>query len=87
MRAPLGALVSIYYDSPRRVAPGDALVTPGGRTYLIAEVRIQARGKHVGRQHLKCIVGDGSEKVAGETYPIYWYPRRRKAGKAPPAGG
>ena len=70
-KAPPGALVSIYYDSPREIAPGDALQAPSGRTYIIAGIRIQKRGKHIGRKHLKCIVSDGSQAFSGTVHPIY----------------
>jgi hypothetical protein len=77
-KAPVGALVSIYYDSPRPVEPGDALQTPSGRVYVIAEIRVQARGKHKGRKHMKCVVADTTEGISGQVHPIYWYPRGRR---------
>lgn len=73
-----GSLVNIYYDSPVDIAPGDALKTPSGRTYIIADIRIQKRGKHVGRKHLKCVVSDGAMAYSGATHPIYWYPRKKR---------
>lgn len=84
-KAPIGALVSIYYDGAQLVQPGDALESfnwkrePTGRVYLVREVRVQQRGAHVGRQHLKCIVGTCESEVAGTMHPIYWYPRGRTA--------
>ncbi len=80
MKAPLGALVSLYYDSPREVVAGDALRTPSGRLYLLVDVRRQTRGKHIGRWHLKAVVSD---RVPDGTrvHPIYWF-RRTKKGKS-----
>ncbi len=77
-KAPAGALVSIYYDGWSSVRPGDALKTPSGRVYVVAEVRVQARGKHVGRQHLSCIVADDVTGVSGAVYPLHWYPRGKR---------
>lgn len=80
MAAPIGALVSIYYDSPRDVAQGDAIVTPTGRTYVVMSVRRQVRGKHTGRWHLKCLIAEAPPEGA-RTYPIYWYKRGRRPGR------
>lgn len=77
-KAPVGALVSIYYDGWQECKPGDALKTPAGRVYIVAEVRKQARGKHIGRQHMKCIVAGSTEGVSGKIYPLHWYPRNRR---------
>lgn len=79
MKAPVGAFVGIYYDG-RPVAPGDCLRTPTGRVYEVVTRREQERGKHVGRQHLRCLVR--SEAPAGaKVRRLHWYPRgRRRAG-------
>ncbi len=78
MKAPLGAVVSLYYDSPREVIAGNVLRTPGGRMYLLCEVRRQTRGKHVGRWYFKAVVID--QLPAGATvHPIYWYRRGRRS--------
>lgn len=79
MKAPIGALVKLYYDSPRDVVAGDALRTPRGRLYLIWSVRRQAKGKHVGRWHLKAIVMDHVPDGA-HVHPIFWYRRNKKRG-------
>ncbi len=77
MAAALGAVVGIYYDGARPLAPGEALRTPTGRTYLVVDVRVQARGRHVGRQHLRCAVVDQLD--AGTViHPLYWYKRARR---------
>ena len=73
MRAPPGALVSIYYDG-EPLAPGDYLRTPTGRAYLVAVARVQRRGLHVGRQHLRCLVSS-SIPAGARTLPLFWYPR------------
>lgn len=53
MRAPVGAVVGMYYDADigDELAIGHALQTPTGRTYVVLELRVQARGKHAGRYH------------------------------------
>ncbi len=76
MKAPIGALVRIYYDSPRNIEPGHYLQTPTGRTYLILECRLQAKGAHIGRKHLQALVVDHPGE--GTVHPIYWYPRGRR---------
>ncbi len=77
-KAPVGALVRLYYDSPTRVQPGDALVTRSGRLYLVAEARRQTRGVHIGRQHLSCIVASSDAEVSGQIHSVFWYPRGRR---------
>ncbi len=81
MTAPVGAVVRIYYDGCP-VAPGDVLQTPTGRCYTVASVRVQRRGKHVGRQHLACLVTACNlvDVVArgGRIRPLRWYPRGRR---------
>lgn len=53
--APEGAIVRIAYDGdPLEV--GDVLKTDRGRAYAVVAVRVQAKGKHAGRQHLRCLV-------------------------------
>lgn len=74
MKAPEGAVVSIYYDG--EVEVGDALMTRTSRTYLVIAARRQERGKNVGRMHLRCVVADakaaaGSRRVR----PLFWHPR------------
>lgn len=74
--APVGALVRIFYDG-RPVAAGDALRTPTGRTYVVASVRVQSRGRHAGRQHLACLVAREPPEDA-RVLPLYWYPREKR---------
>ena len=82
MKAPAGAVVSLYVDLVARVAISDLVVTEAGRKYQVLDVREQLRGKHVGRQHLKVLVlpddtlteGDGPARV----HVIRWYRRGRR---------
>jgi hypothetical protein len=77
MKAPTGAVVGLYYDSPRSIQEGDVLETPGGRCYLLVGVRRQTKGMHVGRWHLKAVVVESAPEGA-KVHPIYWYPRKAK---------
>lgn len=77
MKAPAGSLVSLYYDSPREIVIGDVLMTESGRVYIIAELRRQARGRHIGRWHIKAIVSE-TVPAGTTTHPIYWYKRKRR---------
>ena len=77
MAAPLGACVGIYYDGRASVARGDAIVTKTGRTYVVVAVRVQTRGLHAGRQHLRCLV-QPAPPAGARVHPIRWYRRRRK---------
>lgn len=72
--APAGAWVGIYYDG--LVARGQYLRTPTGRLYEVVAVRVQRRGAHVGRHHLRCIVKTEAPPGAA-VRPLYWYPRAR----------
>lgn len=76
MTAPLGAIVGIYWDGLAALQPGDHLRTPSGRQYQVVSVRVQKRGKHRGRQHLRCMVADRDLKP-GNTYRLRWYARGR----------
>lgn len=77
--APAGALVRIYYDG-LEILVGDALRTPTGRTYLVVERRVQQRGKHVGRQHLSCVVCTVNPMLPHGTRVrrMHWHKRGRK---------
>lgn len=75
MKAPPGALVRITYDSRDQVEPGDAIVTTTGRTYVVATVRRQLRGRHRGRWHLGCVVTDGGPPPDVVVHPLRWYKR------------
>jgi len=75
MAAPAGSEVGIYVDLVDQVDAGDAIVTQSGRTYLVVRVRRQERGKHIGRQHLRCVVAEGSAPEGARIHRIRWYPR------------
>lgn len=72
-----GESAAIYYDGWQQVEEGDYLRTPTGRTYLVQHVRIQAKGKHVGRQHLSAVVmePDHVPEPDARVHPLYWYRR------------
>lgn len=75
MKAPLGAEVGLYFDGWTPLEPYlHALVTPSGRVYLVVAVRVQQKGKHRGRQHLRCVVSDVVPEGAQEV-PLHWYAR------------
>jgi hypothetical protein len=77
--APAGAIVGIYVDLVQPVAIGDIIETQSGRRYAVVTVRMQARGKHEGRQHLRCAVmaADDPLPSSGMLHPIRWYARGR----------
>jgi len=93
MTAPVGANVGLYVDLVARVAVGDIIETQTGRRYGVLAVRVQMRGKHAGRQHLRCVVvepdtdrkivatqnGDGIDiaEVPTRIHRIRWYSRGR----------
>lgn len=89
--APVGAVVRLYVDLERQVNEGDVIETRTGRGYRVLSVRVQARGKHAGRQHLHCAVMGvdwiDSLKQWNPPLPpgswvhrIRWYRRERGAG-------
>jgi hypothetical protein len=90
--APAGAVVSLYVDLERTVNLGDIIETRSGRGYLVVGARVQQRGAHAGRQHLKCDVLpagwsedlDGAWRVGTRpdsyVHRIRWYRRQRGAG-------
>lgn len=80
MRA-AGERVHLTWDSRQAAEPGDYLRTrTTGRTYLIDEVRVQLRGKYVGRQHLTCTVMPTDHQVESDAivHTIAWYSRDRR---------
>lgn len=72
--APIGATVRIYLDVAGPVEVGDAVQTQTGRTYLVASVRRQARGRHAGRWHLAVVVVASAPPTA-HVHRIRWYRR------------
>jgi hypothetical protein len=75
--APVGREVGIYYDGAR-LEPGDGLRTPTGRLYLVTAVRVQRRGGHIGRQHLRAVVAEAPAPDGVRVLPIHWYRRQRR---------
>lgn len=91
MKAPSGAIVSLYVDLCKSVQVDDIIETRSGRRYAVLAVRVQTRGKHEGRQHLSARVMGEDERHPFEgmtpdhpTLPtvhrIRWYGRKRGAG-------
>ncbi len=78
VKAPIGATVRIYLDCIATISPGDAVETPSGRLYLVAGVRVQGRGKRIGRQHLTCIVAEPPAPEGVNVIKMRWYRRRRR---------
>lgn len=77
MTAPAGAIVSLYLDLVASVDPNDIIETGTGRRYAVLQVRVQERGKHAGRQHLRAIVLGGDEQIGENSviHHIRWYSR------------
>ena len=75
MTSPNGSVVRISYDANEgdAVAIGHFLVTGTGRYYRVIGARRQARGLHVGRYHLVCIVEPPA--VDATLHPLVWNPR------------
>lgn len=77
---PPGAVVSLYFDGLHQLDVGEALVTGTGRAYLVVERRVQERGLHAGRQHLRCVVHASTASLPRDTaqFGIEWYKRGRR---------
>jgi hypothetical protein len=87
VRAAAGENVSLYYDGrPLRV--GDVLQTRTGRCYLVIVVRVQTRGRHAGRQHLRAVVADQLADIelgaGARVVALYWYRRQARTGSSRP---
>lgn len=81
MTAPAGAVVSLYVDLVARVRLDDIIETRSGRRYLVLGVRVQERGKHAGRQHLRARVLEHDDTLLYDgpwrLHRIRWYRRDR----------
>lgn len=77
MTAPAGANVGIYVDLSPIVAIGDVIETQSGRRYIVSSARVQQRGRHVGRQHLRAVVMGREDPLptSGTLHRIRWYRR------------
>jgi hypothetical protein len=73
--AAVGAEVGMYIDCPQEITAGDALMTTTGRTYVVVQARRQQRGKHIGRQHLRCVVADTKPPAGVRIFSLRWYRR------------
>jgi hypothetical protein len=83
--APPGSEVGLYVDLAAAVHVGDAIRTQTGRSYLVVRRRVQLRGRHIGRQHLRAVVleEDVVQECAGGVpaqlvpvvHQIRWYRR------------
>jgi len=71
-------VVGIYVDLVARVEVGRVIQTQTGRRYGVASVRVQLRGKHRGRQHLRCVVLADDDVTCGMVHEIRWYKRWRR---------
>lgn len=76
MKAAPGAEVGISYDGDP-LEPGNVLETPTGRRYGIVAVRLQTKGKHLGRQYLRCVVLDEKPAPGTKIFPLFWNHRGR----------
>jgi hypothetical protein len=77
-KAPLGSIVSIYYDGRVQLQEGYCLQTRTGRVYVIVELRRQLKGRHRLRWHIKALVSETIPEGTKQVYPIVWYKRERK---------
>lgn len=78
MTAPAGSTVGLYVDLAAPVEPGHVIETQTGRRYGVTSVRVQMRGRHIGRQHLRCIVLEAGQEIGDAVvHRIRWYSRRR----------
>ena len=96
MIAPVGAIVGLHVDLRERVSVDDVIETRTGRRYAVLAVRMQGRGKHAGRQHLRCIVIDPEADydaliarfgVNAKLHRIRWYTRKKGRGSARAGAG
>lgn len=79
--APDGAVVKIFVDSDELIREGHVVETRSGRRYLVLSVRLQLRGKHIGRHHLSALVVPKDDACPTQkTHRIRWYARTRGAG-------
>jgi hypothetical protein len=73
--APVGAIVGLHLDGMEPIMLDEIIETQSGRRYRVLDVRVQVRGKHVGRQHVRALVLGkptfdelAREAAAGATY-------------------
>ena len=73
--APPGAEVGLYVDAVRQLEAGDLVTTESGRAYRVVSVRVQERGKRVGRQHLRVVVLASTPAGEAPALTLRWYRR------------
>ena len=80
-RKPLYTECGLYVDLVEDVRPHEVIRTGAGTCYRVASVRVQVRGLHAGRQHLRVLRIPPEDVGPGDTvHEIRWYPRGRKRG-------
>jgi hypothetical protein len=82
--APIGALVTLYYDDPvSEPEDGQVVRTPTGRSYRILEARPVRQGVNAGqRWYLRCVVIDpGTVGLMETVHRLNWYLRGRAGRK------
>jgi hypothetical protein len=81
-KAPAGSIVKLYVDSDQLIREGHVVETRSGRRYLVLTVRLQTRGKYIGRHHLSAlVVGEDELCPAPVTHRIRWYKRHARVGR------
>lgn len=75
MAAPPGAIVKLYIDGAFQLQVGDVVITQTGRRYDVVSIRVQSRGRHVGRQHFTARVMAPDEPPRERWVQIRWYRR------------
>lgn len=77
MRTPVGGACGLYVDIPEPIDTGDAIVVAKSlRSYVVTAVRVQERGRHRGRQHLRVVVVEHDDIPATAIrHLIRWYRR------------
>ena len=80
MKAPIGASIGLYMDTPRVIERGHFIETRTGRIYLVLTVRRQAKGTHAGRWHLRCLVVkclpvNTARRSSTVVHSLRWYKR------------
>lgn len=77
MAAPIGNIVTLYFDTRRTLDVGDICQSATtGRSYRIVTARRQTRGKHEGRWHIQAVVIDPAEITDDDhIFTYHWYKR------------
>lgn len=83
MTAPAGAIVGLYVDLASQLELDDVIETGTGRRYRVVSVRVQERGRHRGRQHVRALVlaVDDQNPPDARVHRIRWYKRASRKAK------